>query len=100
MAFFAVTLVAGRHWDRARGRRQQRDWDQHARFMESLVEDGLIVLGGPVGTGDEFLLAVDAYGEHEIRDRLGDDPWADLGIIRIGSIRPWALWLDGRESHP
>jgi len=65
--------------------------------MDSLVDDGFIVLGGPVGTGDRTLHLVQASAAQQIRDRMSGDPWAELDMLRVGSIEPWALWLDGRN---
>jgi uncharacterized protein YciI len=96
MAMFLVTRVPGRRWDDARSPRQQDGWDEHAAFMDSLVEDGFVILGGPVGKGDRFVLAVEANNAAEIEDRLADDPWEPVGVLRTGRIEPWALWLDGR----
>ena len=37
--------------------REQERWDEHAGFMDSLAGAGFIVLGGPLGGGEEkFLL--------------------------------------------
>jgi len=99
MANFAVRLVHGPGWDPARPIRQQDGWDGHAAFMDGLVDDGFIILGGPVGEGnpaEQTLHAVEAADEDEIRTRLARDPWARAGLLRVGSIEPWALWLDGR----
>ena len=101
MAFFALTMVNGPDYDSARPRREQRGWDEHASFMDGLVDDGFVVLGGPVGDGEQVMLAVEARDEHDVRTRLGQDPWAPMGILRIGAIRPWTIWLDGRRvSRP
>jgi hypothetical protein len=43
------------------------------------------------------LHAAEAADEQEIRARLARDPWASAGLLRIGTIEPWALWLDGRQ---
>jgi hypothetical protein len=40
MAFFVLTMVNGPGYDRARGRREQAGWDEHAAFMDGLVSDG------------------------------------------------------------
>lgn len=40
-----------------------------------------------------------AAGEDEIRARLAEDPWAAAGLLEVGSIEPWALWLDGRGTQ-
>src|ERR1700742_1354983 len=91
MGNFAVRLVHGPNWDPGRPTREQDGGQEHAG-----VEDGFIILGGPVGDGAQTLHAVDAAGEDEIRTRLARDPWASAGLLRVGPIEPWALWLDGR----
>jgi len=70
-------------------------------MVRRLVDDGFVILGGPVGEGDppeETLHAVEAADEDEIRARLARDPWARAGLLRVGSIEPWALWLGGRPG--
>ncbi len=99
MAFFAVTLVHGQNWDASRQIRQQQAWDQHAAFMDGLVDDGFLVLGGPLGDGERTLHAVEAADEREIRARLAEDPWASMGLLQIGAIQPWTIWLDGRPRN-
>ncbi len=100
MANFAVRLVHGPSWDPSRQIRDQAAWDEHAAFMDGLVDDGFVILGGPVGDGEHTLHAVEATNESEIRARLAEDPWASAGLLRIGAIEPWALWLDGRPGSP
>ena len=97
MANFAVRLVHGPGWDSSRQIRDQRAWAEHAAFMDRLVDDGLIILGGPVGDGEQTLHVVEAADENEIRARLAADPWAEAELLRIGTIEPWALWLDSRR---
>ncbi len=64
--------------------------------MDDLVAGGVIIVGGPVGDGQETLHVVCADDESDIRTRLAGDPWAKAGLLEVGSIRPWQLWLDGR----
>jgi uncharacterized protein YciI len=96
--YFLVTMKNGPAWDPAKARREQHGWAEHAAFMDGILEEGLIVLGGPVGTadGDRVLVVWDAESEEAIRSRLADDPWADT-VLRIESIEPWLIWLDGRS---
>src|ERR1700726_888148 len=82
MAYFAVRLVHGPGWDSARPIREQDGWDEHAAFMDGLVDDGFIILGGPVGVGEQTLHVVEAADEKEIKARLAGEPWA--------------RWLDSR----
>ena len=44
--------------------------DEHAAFMDGLVDDGFVVLGGPVGDGEQTLHVVEAADENDIRARL------------------------------
>jgi uncharacterized protein YciI len=97
MPVFAITLGTGPGWDPARHRREQPLWDEHAAFMDALLADGFVVLGGPVGDGSRVLLAVEADDEAQARSRLVDgDPWTPLGILAVERVEPWTIWLDGR----
>ena len=96
MAFFAVTVEHDRNWDSARGMREQDEWDAHASFMDALVDEGFVVLGGPVGDGARVLMAVSAESEEAVEDRLADDPWRPMGLLRTATIEPWEILLDGR----
>lgn len=62
--------------------------------MDTLVSEGVVVLGGPIGEldGSDAVLVVNLDSEHEVRSRLASDPWIG-GILSIGSIRPWTIWL-------
>jgi hypothetical protein len=97
MAFFAMTMVHGPSWDAARGIREQDGWDEHARFMDGLVDAGFVSFGGPLDGGEQALLAVVAADEREVVARMQGDPWASMGVLRIGEIRRWSIWLDGRQ---
>ena len=91
--YYAVTETQGPGWDPSRARRKQDKWDEHAAFMDGLVEDGFVVLGGPVGSGEEVLLIVRAGSEGEIEARLAADPWLPMEILRIAKIERWQILL-------
>ena len=98
MPNFALTLVHGPNWDASRGGiRDQVLWEEHAEFMDSLVADGVILLGGPVGDGNQTLHVTRADDEDDLRRRLAADPWARAQLLEVGSIEPWDLWLDHRD---
>jgi uncharacterized protein YciI len=94
--FFAVRLERGGPWDWSRDLREQDGWEEHARFMDALVDDGFIVLGGPVGDEREILHAVWASSEQDVRERLAEDNWARTGMLKVRSVEPWTVLLDGR----
>jgi uncharacterized protein YciI len=99
MANFAVRLVHGPGWDPRRRIREQDGWDEHAAFMDGLVDDGFLILGGPVGDGEQTLHAVEAAAESDVKARLAGDPWAAAGLLQVGTIEPWAFWLDSRPGR-
>ena len=92
--YYLVERAKGPAWDHSRGRREQDGWDAHAAFMDALAEEGVVLLGGPMGEGDgeNALLIVDAESEAEIRARLAEDPWTD-DMLTIESVKPWSVWL-------
>jgi len=94
---FAVRLTRGGPWDWSLGLREQVGFDEHARFMDALVDDGFILLGGPLEGERDTLHVVDAASEQDIRDRLAQDPWAANGMLGITSIERWTILLDGRK---
>ncbi len=71
----------------------QDDWEAHASFMDALVDEGLVKLGGPLEGTSEVLLIFRAQSEDEIRQRLAPDPWHRMGLLRVEKILPWTLRL-------
>jgi hypothetical protein len=94
--FFAVRLERGGPWDWSRELRAQDGWDEHAQFMDALVDSGFVVLGGPLAGEREILHAVSAASEEEVRERLAKDKWHQNGMLTIKSIEAWTVLLDGR----
>lgn len=76
--------------------REQDEWDAHAHFMDVLVDERFVVLGGPVGDRERVLLAVSAASERAVEARLAEDPWRPMGLLRTATIEPWEILLDGR----
>jgi uncharacterized protein YciI len=100
MSTFAVTTAKGPRWDDTRGIREQPFFGDHAAFMDELVADGVIILGGPIGGDDAdviALLAVEAPDEAAARAIFSADPWLKHQVFRLKEIRAWTIWLDGRR---
>jgi YCII-related domain-containing protein len=94
---FLVYQQHGGPWDWSKALREQGKFDEHARFMDALVDEGFIVLGGPLDERD-VLLAVRADTVASIRERLADDPWIANGMLSITDIRPWSILLERQYS--
>jgi uncharacterized protein YciI len=76
---------------------EQSDWPAHASFMDGLVEAGFVVLGGPLADEQRVMLAVEAASEEAVRATLSVDPWSETHL-RIDTIDPWTIRLDGRRT--
>ena len=94
--FHVVLHRSGPQWDPSRPLEEQSDWPAHASFMDRLVEDGFIVLGGPLADEHRVVHVVEAESEDEIRATLARDPWSE-SHLRVDTIDPWTIRLDGRR---
>lgn len=95
MGYYLVSEGHGPAWDEGRPRRAQEGFHEHAAVMNALVDEGTILLGGPVGddvdTG-EVLLVLAGDDEAGVRGALAGDPWLGT-VLAITSVQRWSLWL-------
>ena len=97
MSYFVVIRERGPGLEWSRGLTEQRLWDEHADFMDGLVDEGFIRAGGPVGERGWPLLIVEAEDERSVRERLARDPWEPLEMLTEPRVERWDLRL-GRLS--
>src|SRR2546423_810191 len=95
MALYAVRLERGGPWDWSRDMREQVGWDEHARFMDGLVESGFILLGGPLENGRDTLHIVEAEAEAAIRARRAASGDLVVSLARLRADREAGLHLVG-----
>jgi len=98
---FIAISSAGPKADRSKITRQQPFWDEHAAFIDQLVDDGFIIMGGPLVDERELphgaLLIVNAQDENEVREKLKNDPWFEKGILKLESVTRWQIFIDARK---
>jgi uncharacterized protein len=98
---FLAISSAGPNRDLSKGTREQPFWDEHAKFIDKLVDDGFIMMGGPLVDEDGMphgaLLIVNAEDENEVREKLKDDPWFEKGILKLESVKRWEIFIDVRK---
>jgi uncharacterized protein YciI len=90
---FAVFDTRGPHWNDSKPMEEQADWRAHADFMNGLLAEGFVLLGGPLTGTRDVLLIVRATDEAEIEARLEKDIWVAKGLLRRRQINPWWLRL-------
>jgi hypothetical protein len=93
--FLVILRRSGPEYDHSKPLEEQSGWDEHAAFMDGLVDDGFIVLGGVLGDEVRTAHAVEAESEDAIRERLARDPWSGTHLV-VDSIDQWTIRLDSR----
>ena len=94
--FLVVLRRSGPEYDHSKPLEEQSRWAEHAEFMDALVDDGFIVLGGPLADEVRTAHAVEAESEDAIRERLARDPWSGTHLV-VDSIDQWTIRLDQRQ---
>jgi uncharacterized protein YciI len=94
--FLVVVLRSGPEWQPLLSLEEQSGWVEHASFMDGLVDTGFIVLGGPLADEHRVAHVVEASSEEAVRETLARDPWSETHL-RIDTIDPWTIRLDGRS---
>ncbi len=94
--FHVVLHRSGPQWDASRPLEEQSGWTEHAAFMDGLVDEGFIVLGGPLYDERRVVHAIEAESEEAVRAKLARDPWSGTHLV-VAAIEPWTIRLDGRR---
>ena len=93
--FHVVLARSGPEYDLSKPLEEQSRWRDHADFMDGLVDEGFIVLGGPLADEYRNVHVVDAESEQEVRDTFARDPWSG-SHLEVDSVDAWTIRLGGR----
>jgi len=88
---------SGPEWAKGAPLEEQSGWQAHADFMDALVEQGFIVLGGPLSDEFRIVHVIEAGSEQEVRATLARDPWSETHL-NVEAVEPWTLRLDVRQT--
>lgn len=94
---FVVLSAAGVARDLAKGSCEQPFWDEHAAFIDGLVDEGFIVMGGPLVDEGGAMLIVQAEGLDAARAKVSGDPWYERGILELVGLKRWDIFIDERR---
>ena len=94
---FIIISSAGVNRDLSKGTREQPFWDEHAQFINKLIEEGFILMGGPLVDEGGALLIVNAENENEVKSKIENDPWYAHSVLKLESIRRWQIFIDARK---
>ena len=94
---FVIISSAGPNRDPSKSTRQQPLWDEHAEFIDQLVAEDFIFMGGPLVDEGGAMLVINAVDEMEGREKLKSDPWMKQGILKLESVKRWQIFIDVRK---
>ena len=66
--------------------------------MDALVDEGFLILGGPLADEHRVVHVVAADSEDAVSETFARDPWSQTHLL-IDTIDPWTIRLDGREVN-
>jgi uncharacterized protein YciI len=106
---FVVIREQGPGWNRSRAMREQDYWPDHVDFVNRIVDEGRMLLGGPLGEVDQdgksvdptepvgavgtyrTLIVVKADNERELTELMDDDPWSKHRVLDTQAIYRWEM---------
>jgi uncharacterized protein YciI len=72
----------------------QPGWDEHAAFVDDLVERGTFVMGGPFSDYSGSQTILEGVSEDEARELLARDPFVENGVFVLDDVRSWNVYVD------
>ena len=91
--YFVVLRRTGPQWDPSLPLEEQSGWSEHAAFMDGLMGDGFVLLGGPLADEIRVVLVVRAESEEAVRETLARDPWSETHL-HVDTVDAWTIRLD------
>ena len=93
-----VRWRAGPAWQRGRPE-DQAGWDEHAAYVDDLIERGIFVMGGPLADSSGSLNLLEGVTEQEARELLQKDPFIATGVFELEDVRAWNVYVDELTSR-
>ena len=74
----------------------QPGWDEHAAFIDDLVERGLMFMGGPYADNSGSMTLWEGVTAGDLRELLRDDPFVRNGVFELEDVIDWVVYVDTR----
>ena len=70
----------------------------HLAYLQSLLEQGTVILAGPVGDGSGAMMVLQAGSEEEARRVISGDPYTAAGVGADHVLRPWNVVVPAQST--
>ena len=94
--YYATFLRPGTGWDPVKTVREQPYWDEHAHFMDSLFDAGIVTLAGPFADKTGSMVIVTADNAERVYEMFKKDPWTEHDVLTVVDVKEWTIFLDAR----
>ena len=74
--------------------REQPRWDEHAEFIDALIEKGTFVMGGPFADNSGSMSLLEGVTVDEAQEIVADDPFVANGVFVLDDLREWDVFVD------
>jgi uncharacterized protein YciI len=88
-----VRWRAGPAWTEG-GVDEQDGWDEHAAFIDDLIERGVFVMGGPFADNSGSFSILENVSEADARELVLQDPLVANGVFELDDVRAWNVFVD------
>jgi uncharacterized protein YciI len=88
-----VRWRAGPEWTTG-GPEDQAGWDEHAEFIDGLIERGIFVMGGPYADNSGSHTLLEGVTADEARELVLQDPFVANGVFVLEDVRAWNVYVD------
>lgn len=73
---------------------EQPGWDEHAAYIDDLIERGIFVMGGPLADQKGSQSLLENVTEQEARELVLRDPFVENGVFELEEVRAWNVFVD------
>lgn len=91
-----VRVSAGPTWDGGHIR-DQPGWDEHALFVDALIDEGTFLMGGPLADNSGSIMLFRGLSRDQVGDVLESDPFVENGVFVVEEILAWSTIVDPFE---
>jgi uncharacterized protein YciI len=89
-----VRFRAGPTWSDRGPPESQPGWDEHAAFVDGLVERGTMVMGGPLSDHTGSIILLEGVAAEEVPALLAADPFVENGVFVLDEVLDWTIYVD------
>lgn len=72
----------------------QPGWDAHEAFIDELVAQGTVVMGGPYSDYGGSMVLLEGIDVEAARRLVDRDPFVRNGVFVLEDVREWTVYVD------